>query len=478
MYNIIDLHYTLNLIMQLKKRNIIPETIIISLIIGGVSLIFTVDNIFPSPHTMILITSLFLAFWHGRLAGVLSFLCATAVYMGGRFYLGKEQLPPMDALLVNGTLAVVLSYLGGSLNQFRLYQIDKILTRYRKMSDEKSKLKEISLSQHDIIRELEERVTRQRSSLNLLYDRILEVDCLDTNISISSLLDTIIHFSETSRISLWVYDNLSSSLKLKMRKGEEIGENNTDTRGLKESIEGWVFRNNQLFSIRMAMDYDSLAALNTENSIICCPVVLDNKIWGVINLESLPFIKYSSYTENMIQIIISLAQPALKRALDFESLLNEEEENEYTGLPQFTQLYRVLERYKYDESGTINSSSLVILEFQEFRELIDKYGLKEIQLLQAQLMEELSSFTKSKPEMFHYREESRVALYISYLDYDGCSLFCLESLEFLNSRQWDIHGDSLKMEVNLGYASCGTSEKMDPDDLLKRAEYLLEIQKI
>lgn len=463
--------------MLLKKRNIIPETIVISLIIGGVPLIPVAGNILPSAQTLILVTALFLAFWHGRLAGILSFICATTVYMGGLFYL-EVQLPAIEVFLVNGTLGVVLSYLGGSLNQFRLYQIDKILTRYRKMSNEKSTLKKISLSQHDIIRELEERVTRQRSSLNLLYDRIQEVDCLDTSKSISNLLDTIIHFSEATKISLWVYDNLSSTLKLKMRKGEERSGNDTDTLDLKETIEGWVFRNNQLFSIRMAMDYDSLAALNTENSIICCPVVLDNKTWGVINLESLPFIKYSSYTENMIQIIISLAQPALKRALDFESLLIEEEENENTGLPQFTQLYRVLERYKYDESGTFNSSSLVILEFQEFRELIDKYGLKEIQFLQAQLMEELSSFSKSKPEMFHYREEARVALYIPYLDYDGCSLFCLESLEYINSKQWDVRGDRLKMEVNLGYASCGTSEKMDPDDLLKRAEYLLEIQKI
>lgn len=477
MYNIIDLHYTLKLIMHLKKRNIIPETIIISLIIGGVPLIPKVGNFLPPPQSLILVTALFLAFWHGRLSGILSFLCAMAIYVGGLFYL-EEQLPPLDSLLVNGTLGVVLSYLGGSLNQFRLYQIDKILTRYRRMSNEKSKLKEISLSQHDIIRELEERVTRQRSSLNLLYDRIQDVDCLDSNKSLSNLLDTIIHFSETTRISLWVFDNLSSSLKLKMWKGEERSENDTNTRELKQTIEGWVFRNNQLFSIRMAMDYDSLAALNTENSIICCPIVLDNKTWGVINIEALPFIKYSSYTENLIQIIISLAQPALKRALDFESLLSEEEENEYTGLPQFTQLYRVLERYKYDESGTINSSSLVLLEFQDFRELIDKYSLNEIQFLQAQLMEELSIFTKSKPEMFHYREESRVALYIPYLDYDGCSLFCLKSLEYINSKQWDFHGDRLNLEVNLGYASCGTSEKMDPDDLLKRAEYLLEIQKI
>ena len=463
--------------MLLKKRKIIPESIVIALIIGVSTHIPVVESYLPEPVTLILITSLFLAFWHGRISGLVCFFTAFSINVTG-FILFKKDLPETGRLLVNGTTGVVLSYLGGSLNQFRLYQIDKILTRYRKISDEKSKLKEVTLSQHDIIRELEERVVRQRSSLNLMYDRIQEVDCLDSNKGISTLLDTIIHFTEATSISLWVFDNQKSNLKLKMRKGDEPENNKGDVLDLKETIEGWVFRNNQMFSIRMAMDYDALAQLNTEDSIICCPVVLDNKTWGVINLESLPFIKYSSYTENMVQIIISLAQPALKRALDFESLLSEEEENEYTGLPQFTQLYRVLEGYKYNESGTFNSSSLILLEFQNFRDLVEQYSLEEIQFLQGQLMEELASRSKSKPELFHYREESRVALFIPYLDYDGCSLFCLESLEYINKKTWTIKGETLNLEINLGYSSCGTSEKMDPDDLLKRAEYLLEIQKL
>ncbi len=463
--------------MQLKKRNIIPESIVIALIIGVSTHIPVVESYLPEPVTLILITSLFLAFWHGRVSGLICFFTAFSLNVAG-FILLHKDLPETGRLLVNGTTGIVLSYLGGSLNQFRLYQIDKILTRYRKISGEKSKLKDVTLSQHDIIRELEERVVRQRSSLNLMYDRIQEVDCLDTNKSISTLLDTIVHFTEATSISLWIFDSQKSNLKLKMRKGEETENNKGDVLDLKETIEGWVFRNNQMFSIRMAMNYDSLAQLNTEDSIICCPVVLDNRTWGVINLESLPFIKYSSYTENMVQIIISLAQPALKRALDFESLLSEEEENEYTGLPQFTQLYRVMEGYKYNESGTFNSSSLILLEFQNFRDLVEQYSLEEVQFLQGQLMEELASRSKSKPELFHYREESRVALFIPYLDYDGCSLFCLESLEYINNRTWTIKGESLNLEINLGYSSCSTSEKMDPDDLIKRAEYLLEIQKL
>ena len=463
--------------MHLKKRRIIPESLVIALFAGALTLVPGVEQLLPSTPTVLLVTSLFLAFWHGRLAGLLAFAVIQLVSIGGTFFL-YHRIPEFDNLLINGTSGIVLCYLGGSLNQFRRYQIEKILTRYRKMADDKGKLSRISHSQQEIIRELEERVTRLHTSPNLLYQKIQEVDCLDTHQSITKLLDTIIHFTEATSLSLWVYDNRTNSLKLEMRRGIQTIESDQKNLDLKKSIEGWVFRNNQLFSIRMTMDYDALDALNTGSSIICCPVVLEDRIWGVINIEELPFIKYSTYTENLLQIIISLAQPALKRALDFESLLLEEEENPDTGLPHFTQLYRAMEKYKFNETGTLNSSSLIILEFGNHREMIEQYGLPEVRILQGTVLRTLAARSKSKPEMFHYREESEMALFIPSLDYDGCSLFSLESLEYINSHQWKIKGDIINLEIYLGYASSGTSEKMDPDDLIKRAEYLLEIQKI
>ncbi len=463
--------------MHLKKRRNIPESIIIACIIGAIVQIPQLESLLPCEQTLLLVTALFLAFWHGRLSGLISYAIMYCLFWAGQVFFFNHTFN-IEEFLINSTLGIILTYLGGSLNQFRLYQIEKILSRYRRMADARGKLRDISSAQQEIIRELEERVTRQRASLNLLHQKIQEIDCLDTNRSISNLLDTIIHFTEATSLSLWVYDNLTNQLKLKMRKGIQQKETGKDQLDLKESIEGWVFRNNQLFSIRMAMDYEALDVLNLDESIICCPVVLENKIWGVLNIENLPFIKYSSYTENLVQIIINLAQPALKRALDFESLLVEEEENSITGLPQFTQLYRVMEKYKYNESGTANSSSLVILEFNDFRDLIEKYGLEEVKKLQASVLKRIAERSNALPELFHYREDSMVALFIPSLDYDGCSLFCLESLEYINSSSWSIKGDQVPLEINLGYASCGVSEKMDPDDIMKRAEYLLEIQKI
>ncbi|MDC7240497.1 MAG: hypothetical protein PQJ50_09075 [Spirochaetales bacterium] len=425
---------------------------------------------------IIIAVTLLLSFWHGRLAGLINLLFALSLHMIGVFYLRGEVPHPLVYINIF-SLGLVLSYLGGSLNEIRKTRDKKIMYRFRKNADDKNRYLKISRAQQDIIGELEERVTRQRDSLNLLHERIKEIDCLDTNMSISKLLDTIVHFSSAESLSLWVFDKNTNKLKLRMSKGEEQ-TGREDTLNLKDTIEGWVFRNNQLFSIRMSLDYENLSELNHRQNIISCPVVLDNKTWGVINIESLPFIKYSEYTENIIQIIVNLAQPALKKALEFESLLLGEEQNSITGLPQFTQLYRELDKNRYDESGTFNSSSLVILEIQGFSELTEKYGLEKIITLQAELARGIAERDTHSPEVFHYREDNRMALYIPHMDYDGCSLFCLETLEYINSRFWTLEGKDTYFEVNIGYSSSGTGEKMDPDDLLKKAEYLLEIQKI
>lgn len=462
--------------MQLKKRNFLPETLITAVIIGGLSVLPILDFGISSGLMLIISISILMSFWHGRLAGLLTLAISLSIYCAGQFFF-FNSIPDLLPIINVISLGILLIYLGGALRKLREYKMTKIMHRFRRNSDEKSQLSKISHAQQDIIQELEERVTRQKDAINLLYDRINEIDCLDINLSISKLLDTIVHFTESEALSLWVYDPALNKLRLRMRKGDEQ-DGEQPILDLKESLEGWVFRNNQLFSMRMTLEYDNLNELNSRESIICVPIVLDNKTWGVINIESLPFIKYSEYTENLVQIIVSLAQPALKKSLDFETLLMGEEQHDITGLPQFTQLYRILDKNRYDESGMINSSSLIIIEFQGYPELVDEYGNERIIKLQSELAKSISDKQSNNPELFHYRDDSKMALYIPHMDFDGCSLFCLEALETINSKTWELDGKKISPDVNLGYASSGTGEKMDPDDLIKRAEFLLEIQKI
>ena len=418
-----------------------------------------------------------MSFWHGRTAGCL-FLVTALLLNLGYDVLTHRPLPSPLGLLNTVTFSAVLIYLGGTLKSSRQHKMDKIMVRYRKGSEKRSLLTRVSKAQQEIIKELEERVTRLKTSPTIMFDQIREIDCLDSTQGLSRLLSSISHFTEADALSLWVYNSTENGLTLRMRQGEPDEEDKREKLDLQDSIEGWVFRNNKLFSMRMILDYENLEKLNTHNCIICCPVVIDNKTWGVISIESLPFIKYSEYTENIIQILVSLAQPALKKALDFEALLMGEEHNEDTGLPQFTQLYRILDQQRFDESAGFNSCSLILFEFMNFNELSEKIGRERMVSLQAELLKEIADSSSSSAEIFHYREEDRMALFIPFLDYDGCSLFCLETLEMINEKKWMVREESITPEVNIGYASSGTSQKIEPDDLIKRAEYLLEIQKI
>ncbi len=463
--------------MYLKKQNFIIETLLTALIIGALSLLPLLEKSVSTALLIIVALAQFLSFWHGRRAGYIFLLIALSINLGYG-YLARHSTPSPLGLFNTLALSGVLIYLGGTLKSFRQHQLEKVMVRYRKGSEKRSLLNRISRAQQDIIKELEERVTRLKTSPSIMFDQIRDIDCLDSSQSLSRLLHSIAHFTEAEALSLWVYDKGDNCLKLKMQWGDEKREGRKESLGLKDSIEGWVFRNNKLFTMRMILDYENLEKLNSEHCIVSCPVVVDNQTWGVISIDSLPFIKYSEYTENIAQIIISLAQPALKKALDFEALLLGEEHNEDTGLPQFTQLYRILDQQRFDETAGFNSCSLILFEFMSFERLREEIGRERTLSLQAELMKEIADSSGTSAEIFHYREEERMALFIPYLDYDGCSLFCLETLEMINNKKWTIKEESIAPEVNLGYASSGTSEKMDPDDLIKRAEYLLEIQKI
>ena len=114
---------------------------------------------------------------------------------------------------------------------------------------------------------------------------------------------------------------------------------------IENSIEGWVYRNNRIVSARIINNYENLKKMDTGRNLITLPIPLHKNIWGVLNIEDMPFVKYNQYTERMLEIIISLAEPALSRAVDHERQIQQSETDTDTNLPLFSQLYNLLNRY-------------------------------------------------------------------------------------------------------------------------------------
>jgi hypothetical protein len=97
--------------------------------------------------------------------------------------------------------------------------------------------------------ELEERVSKQRDSITSLYEQFQKLNILDLTKALSVLLETVQLFTGATRLSVWEYDERDDNLLLAADRGFEEDESSVTTISLDDTIEGWVFRNNNVFSV-------------------------------------------------------------------------------------------------------------------------------------------------------------------------------------------------------------------------------------
>jgi GGDEF domain-containing protein len=323
--------------------------------------------------------------------------------------------------------------------------------------------------------ELEERISSQEDSITSLYGQIQVLQSLNLSKAFQAILETVRRFVGATRCSIWEHKPERKSLELVASLG---GEEEAATSLQDEStIEGWVVRNNMMFSVKMLLEYDILAKLDTGRNIMTLPIAVGRRIWGVLNIEDMPFAKYNLYTERLLLLIMALAAPALERAIEYESLIGQEEINSVTGLPSFSRFFTLLEK----ELGrlTLEKSTLavVIFELLNFPALSEQFGREEALRLLAEMARSAQALAGTQARFFHYKDEGQLALLYPNLDADGASLFSLNVLGKVNSETWEARGTRVYLDLILGF-SVRTGAVKSPDDLLDAAENLLEMQKV
>jgi PleD family two-component response regulator len=226
----------------------------------------------------------------------------------------------------------------------------------------------------------------------------------------------------------------------------------------------------------MLLQYDNLRRLDTGRNLITFPIQVQNKIWGVLNIEDLPFIKYNQYTERLLFIIISLIEPSLQKAVEYEAMVQKEEFDPVTGLPLFTSFYKVLSEEIRRKSFDQGKLSIIILEIVNFNSLASSYGRVAVQKMIPDLIQAINRASGQTGQPFEYKEDSQIAFIFPNLDYDGASLYCLEILGILNSPDWKVKDQPVMLEAVIGYSSLNRGQSAD--ELIDVAENLLDMQKV
>jgi GGDEF domain-containing protein len=469
-----------------KSTRRIGELLLFSTAIGVVNVFFRRNpGFFAGSFNPYLLLALITAAYYGKYYGLVSLgLSALVIALPlpailELFDPGTWALPYWRRLLAVAPvpLAVTLmsAYLLGLIRDSQTAELARVRGRMRQFARAKGKLTRQVRVLEAVNGELENRILGQHDSMTALYSELQKLYSLNLQKGLETLLDTVSRFSGATGASIWELEDGGRTLRLAAARGPESLPRKEIP--VADSIEGWVVRNSLPFSVRMLVQYENLRKMDTGRNVMTFPVAAGRRIWGVLNIESLPFLKYNLYTEKLLQLILSLCSPALERALEYQAVVRQSEAHPVTGLPTFTELYALLEAGVERARNLGGTLSLIILELANSDHLSERGGEKAVLGLLATLAGELGALSGSRGRVFHYKQDNQLALMVPDLDYDGASLLSLEILGVVNEHSWVLHEESVHLEVLLGYASLSDKET-DPDSLLRIAENILEMQKL
>jgi len=329
-------------------------------------------------------------------------------------------------------------------------------------------------------RELENRVAGQGDSVTLLHDSVRKLASLNLDEALASILDTVELFAGARSASIWIPGEADGRLNPIAVKGWRAGDERDTALDPEASVEGWAFRNRKMYSARMASSGPPFDRLDCSRAIMAFPLIIKGKSWAVLVIEDLPFERYSLYTESLLAIVLSLAEPYLKTIVEYEALRSRREVDEETGLPGFPVLARTLERELATLGFEQAALSLVVVEMANFAEILGMGRSRtELKRLVAGCHRIVDRSEGSKSLAFHFREDSQLALLVPGLGPDDVSLYCLELLGTLAALPFELDGEPIPFEAIVGFASAGSgSGGMDAETMLAEAEHLLSLQRI
>lgn len=465
------------------------ELVVLSLAVGGINLLFPQHPGFVSTNVnLYLFASLLVAAYYGRYPGFFTLSLFLVIVLGPlppalRLIYGPAVAPPglRQQLLHTGLLpfvaALVGVYLFGFIRDSTRSSQDRLLGRLKRTIREKVVIGRKAEALEEANRELEERVFRQTDSLTALYSQVQNLRSYDLSKALDALLETIERFSRATSASIWEYLPDEKELRLVAHRGGADEARALTKVPVAKSIEGWVVRNDMMYSVRLLSHYVNLQELDDGRNIITLPIKAGSRVWGVLNIESMPFARYNLYTERLLQVIMALVSPALEHAVESETTLAEAEPDRHTGLPTYPQFHAILEKDLYRAEVQKGSLSVIILELANAEELKSEFGSEKYYTLLVRVIDELRTLTQGKAHLYHYQAEHQLALLYPNLDFDGASLSCLEILSMVTSTEWSINEKPVSVDAVVGYASVG-EKKQSVDELLDSAEHLLEMQKV
>lgn len=474
--------------MKQNKKNIkVVAEIISSLIIVIVLNQFFSNNpgFYKINFIPYLIIPIVITVYNGRKLGIICLILSIcsilfSLYLSNLLFYNKSYIEIIKSFLVDAPYImfsniIIIYVLSLVVDQLR-ERIFKLETRVKKISLESLRNKRTANALQIVNREFESRLSKSQESITALYDQIEKLGRLNSTYILQTFLETVSLFTKVTKATIWCYDEGENKLLLMASIGYYNNEPGPYL-SLDNSVEGFVYRNNQFFSIRNIKEFQSIMMHQAKYNIITTPIHTGKKVWGVLNIEAMPFEKYSRYSEQLIHIIVNLTEPYLEKALNFEGMVKRNDQDSINNLPFYSQFYSLLED-QLNYCWKINSSlSIIIFELVNIKNILEVHKINDVRKLFSSTV--ISVFKDAGHDFFffNYKNSNQIVVISTNLDFDGVSYYCVKSFKKFNETELKIHGVNVNMELCVGY-STQKEVQLTPESLINQAEVLLNMAKL
>jgi hypothetical protein len=385
----------------------------------------------------------------------------------------REPRALMDAARVPAAAALCSALAVGWIRDNSAQAAARLLRRLRDLMRRNVQLKKMNAALSLLCEELERRVSGQRDSVSALYARIRKMDSQDLPKVLSGLLEAVEAFSQATSAAVYEYDPKAMALV----RLASIGPEAEALIPLDAGIEGWVFRNNEIFSLRNVDDYLNLSHVDSTDSVLAFPLKAGDLPWGVLNVREMPFYRYNPITERNLGIVVELSSSYIKKAAEFRDRVLSHPRNDVTGLPSYGEFIRILGEELGRRAERRLSVAVVIVELLGFEELAFSHSGPKALLLLKEFAGAASLGGGRRADAFHYKAEGQLAFVLPDLDRNGASLFCLSLSRIAGEREWLIDDKHVGFEIAFGIAaspaSAGVPSAEGAETLIAEAESVL-----
>lgn len=421
-----------------------------------------------------LLAALAIAAWRGWLPGYAALAAGTALAFAGLaiFPAAADPLahPRLPALAVTAVLGVLVFGLIS-------FAWDR---RVRRVQQEREAAERQRAGLLAAASELERQVSGQRDSLAYLHSRWRELSSADVDGTLRVLLDTVSELTGADRCSLWQLDAEAGELTVRATVGWDADDPAERRLPVNGSIEGWVARNDRLFTAKHLTRYDTLRRADRGAVIYAAPLRAGARAWGVIDVERLPFERFNAHTEHLLLLTAAVAAAPLEQAIAYESDLGPAGRSAYTGYPLFTHLDRVLRAEVAARAANGGALSVILIRICNYHRLVSDAsagsGGAELgdRVIEAVFRAARQS-AAGPARCFHYKEDGQLAVMCPGLDFDGAALTALDLLSWAAGPAAPDGAGGARPELAVGYSSLARGVD-DADALLRMAENLLAMQ--